>query len=103
MLSTLNNLVFGGGPILISLAAFMTYSSLGHPLTAAVAFPALSLFNLLRFPLFVLPTQARVAPRPAPQLFWPCTTQAARNECARSPQRRLCRWLASLLLSAAVT
>ncbi|EFN56982.1 hypothetical protein CHLNCDRAFT_143584 [Chlorella variabilis] len=58
LLSTVNNLVFGGGPILISLAAFMTYSALGYPLTAAVAFPALSLFNLLRFPVMMFPQQA---------------------------------------------
>ncbi|KAI3434886.1 hypothetical protein D9Q98_002940 [Chlorella vulgaris] len=57
LLSTVNNLVFGGGPILISLAAFMTYSALGHPLTASVAFPALSLFNLLRFPVMMFPQQ----------------------------------------------
>jgi ATP-binding cassette, subfamily C (CFTR/MRP), member 1 len=57
LLSTLNNMVFGGGPILISMAAFLTYGMLGHPLTAAVAFPALSLFNLLRFPVMMLPSQ----------------------------------------------
>lgn len=57
LLSTLNNMVFGGGPILISMAAFLTYGMLGHPLTASVAFPALSLFNLLRFPVMMLPSQ----------------------------------------------
>lgn len=45
------------GPIVISLAAFSTYSLLGKPLTAAVAFPALALFNLLRFPVLMFPQQ----------------------------------------------
>lgn len=43
--------MFGGGPILVSLASFTCYTALGYPLTAAVAFPALALFNLLRFPV----------------------------------------------------
>ena len=45
------------GPMFISLAAFTVYGSLGYQLTAATAFPALSLFNLLRFPLMMLPEQ----------------------------------------------
>ena len=121
LLSTVNNLVFGGGPILISLggalgrglvakgpsrgpeaarlaaacslalwrattqatlrqpaamapawsdfqftalptcAAFLTYSACGYPLTASVAFPALALFNLLRFPVMMFPAQVRRA------------------------------------------
>lgn len=39
-------------------AAFMTYSALGYQLTASVAFPALALFNLLRFPVMMFPQQA---------------------------------------------
>jgi len=39
------------GPVLVSLAAFGVYAAQGKPLTAAVAFPALALFNLLRFPM----------------------------------------------------
>lgn len=35
----------------------MTYSALGYSLTPSVAFPALSLFNLLRFPVMMLPMQ----------------------------------------------
>lgn len=35
----------------------MTYSLLGYQLTADVAFPALSLFNLLRFPVMMFPQQ----------------------------------------------
>ena len=52
------------GPVLVSLAAFGTYTALGHRLTAAVAFPALALFNLLRFPIIMFPAQARAAARP---------------------------------------
>ena len=36
----------------------MTYSAMGYPLTASIAFPALSLFNLLRFPVMMFPQQA---------------------------------------------
>ncbi|GAB4815546.1 hypothetical protein N2152v2_002592 [Parachlorella kessleri] len=57
LLGTFNNLVFTTAPVLISLAAFLAYAALGYPLTAAVAFPALSLFNLLRFPVAMFPQQ----------------------------------------------
>ena len=49
----LNNLIFFGGPIIISLASFTTYSAMGYPLTADVAFVSLALFNLLRFPVMM--------------------------------------------------
>jgi ABC-type multidrug transport system fused ATPase/permease subunit len=77
-----NNFLWLGGPIVISMAggyqqpimidvlhifimlfthffpaAFLTYTLMGYELTAAVAFPALSLFNLLRFPVMMFPTQ----------------------------------------------
>ena len=52
-----NTMMFGGGPILVSLASFGTYTLLGYPLTASVAFPALALFNLLRFPVMMFPNQ----------------------------------------------
>ena len=39
-------------------AALLTYAGMGYALTASVAFPALSLFNLLRFPVMMLPQQA---------------------------------------------
>lgn len=38
-------------------AGFITYSLCGYPLTASVAFPALALFNLLRFPVMMFPVQ----------------------------------------------
>lgn len=52
-----NNMLWIGGPVLISMAAFGTYYALGYPLTPDVAFPALSLFNLLRFPVMMFPSQ----------------------------------------------
>lgn len=52
-----NTVVFSSGPVLVSLAAFVTFTLQGHALTAAVAFPALALFNLLRFPIIVFPSQ----------------------------------------------
>jgi hypothetical protein len=53
----INSSVFNTAPVLVSLAAFGTYAALGHPLTAAVAFPSLALFNLLRFPIVMIPQQ----------------------------------------------
>eukprot|EP00741_Cyanophora_paradoxa_P003785 tig00000718_g3679.t1 len=43
------------GPILVSLVTFGTYALAGNKLTAAAAFTTLQLFNLLRFPLMMLP------------------------------------------------
>ncbi|MGQ3164878.1 MAG: hypothetical protein ACT6T3_21895, partial [Agrobacterium sp.] len=37
----------------VSLAAFGVHSAMGYSLTAAIAFPALALFNLLRFPIIM--------------------------------------------------
>jgi len=42
-------------PFLVSLVTFITYTKTGNVLTAEKAFVALSLFNLLRFPLAILP------------------------------------------------
>lgn len=50
-------LMFTGAPILVAMAAFGTFSWQGHDLTADVAFPALAYFDLLRFPLIMLPWQ----------------------------------------------
>ena len=58
-----NTLMYTGAPILISLAAFSAFALLpvgrggGGALTADVAFPALALFQLLRFPVTMLPSQ----------------------------------------------
>ena len=42
-------------PFFVSLATFITYTTSGNALTPEKAFVALSLFNLLRFPLVMLP------------------------------------------------
>lgn len=42
-------------PTLVSICSFATYTAMGHDLTAATAFTALALFNILRFPLATLP------------------------------------------------
>ena len=48
-------IVFTAAPLLVSLAAFSVYVLLGNELDAATAFTALSLFNVMRFPLAMLP------------------------------------------------
>jgi ABC-type transport system involved in cytochrome bd biosynthesis fused ATPase/permease subunit len=42
-------------PLLVALATFSAYVWSGHKLDVASALTALSLFDLLRFPLFMLP------------------------------------------------
>jgi len=42
-------------PLLVALATFTTYTLSGHDLDVANALTALSLFDILRFPLFMLP------------------------------------------------
>lgn len=54
-----NTVLYMSGPVLVSLVAFGVYTAMGYSLTAAVAFPALALFNLLRFPIVMLPGQVR--------------------------------------------
>ena len=44
-------------PVLVSATCFTVYAVMGYTLTAAVAFPALALFNVLRFPLLMVPRQ----------------------------------------------
>eukprot|EP00216_Chloropicon_sp_CCMP2111_P001940 CAMPEP_0198246788 /NCGR_PEP_ID=MMETSP1446-20131203/46149_1 /TAXON_ID=1461542 ORGANISM="Unidentified sp, Strain CCMP2111" /NCGR_SAMPLE_ID=MMETSP1446 /ASSEMBLY_ACC=CAM_ASM_001112 /LENGTH=1394 /DNA_ID=CAMNT_0043931111 /DNA_START=581 /DNA_END=4768 /DNA_ORIENTATION=+ len=56
-LSIGNQIVFYSTPVLVALAAFWSYALRGRTLTADVAFPALSLFNILRFPVLMLPMQ----------------------------------------------
>ena len=52
-----NTLLFQATPVLISAAALATYALRGGALTADVALPALALFQLLRFPVMMLPSQ----------------------------------------------
>jgi len=42
-------------PTLVSISTFALFTILGHQLTASTAFTALALFNILRFPLALLP------------------------------------------------
>jgi len=56
-LNICNMMLFFASPILVALAGFWTYALMGYTLTASVAFPALSLFNILRFPVLMLPMQ----------------------------------------------
>eukprot|EP00958_Prasinococcus_capsulatus_P017639 scaffold2004_cov420-Prasinococcus_capsulatus_cf.AAC.4 len=48
---------FSMNPMLVSLTGFAVYCALGKTLVAAVAFPALTLFDQLRFPLTMVPRQ----------------------------------------------
>ena len=63
VLQSLMGLLVNTIPTLIPVASFLAYLLLmRQPLSAAQAFTALSLFNILRFPLFQLPqilTQVR--------------------------------------------
>jgi ATP-binding cassette subfamily C (CFTR/MRP) protein 1 len=42
-------------PVIVSLATFGVFTFLGHDLTPEIAFPALALINILRFPINALP------------------------------------------------
>lgn len=57
LMQCINSVMFSGGPILIAISAFGTYAWQGNELTADIAFPALAYFDLLRFPIIMLPTQ----------------------------------------------
>lgn len=46
---------WSAAPFLVSLVTFLAYTLAGHTLTAQKAFVSLALFNLLRFPLAMLP------------------------------------------------
>lgn len=48
-------ILWTGSPLFVSIATFCLYSLLGNNLTAEKAFTALSLFNILRFPISILP------------------------------------------------
>ena len=83
------HLRFMSGPVLVGLAAFGTFAGMGYNLTAAVAFPALALFNLLRFPIIMLPSQVRRVleengspPNEAPGLLTDTYQFTVRRVCA---------------------
>lgn len=57
LLSAGNRVFFSISPILIALAGFGVYTAYGGVVTASVVFPALALFQMLRFPVMMFPNQ----------------------------------------------
>lgn len=56
LVTAFSNFVFGCAPILVTLASFGTYAAVGEEnLTADKVFVCLTLFNLLRLPMILLP------------------------------------------------
>ena len=55
MLNGINTFVIGAVPVLVTVCVFAVYISMGNTLTAATAFTSISLFNVLRMPLIMLP------------------------------------------------
>ena len=50
-----SSFVWIGSPLLVSLASFAAFTWSGNELKPHIAFTALSLFNVLRMPLFAIP------------------------------------------------
>jgi hypothetical protein len=55
VLFQLNSFILNSIPVLVTVVSFGVYTLLGGELTPAKAFTSLSLFTVLRFPLFMLP------------------------------------------------
>ncbi|CAN1302447.1 ABC transporter C family member 2 [Linum perenne] len=55
LLGALNGFIINSIPVLVTVVSFGVFTLLGGNLTPAVAFTSLSLFAVLRFPLFMLP------------------------------------------------
>ncbi|WCJ24253.1 multidrug resistance-associated protein 1 [Euphorbia peplus] len=55
LLSALNSFILNSIPVIVTLVSFGTFTLLGGDLTPARAFTSLSLFQVLRFPLNMLP------------------------------------------------
>ncbi|CAL5029968.1 unnamed protein product [Urochloa decumbens] len=55
LLAALNSFILNSIPVVVTVVSFGVYSLLGGDLTPAKAFTSLSLFAVLRFPLFMLP------------------------------------------------
>ncbi|OEL34907.1 ABC transporter C family member 2 [Dichanthelium oligosanthes] len=55
LLAALNSFILNSIPVVVTVVSFGVYSLLGGDLTPAKAFTSLSLFAILRFPLFMLP------------------------------------------------
>ncbi|KAJ3698578.1 hypothetical protein LUZ61_002283 [Rhynchospora tenuis] len=55
LLAALNSFILNSIPVVVTVVSFGVYTLLGGDLTPAKAFTSLSLFAVLRFPLFMLP------------------------------------------------
>ncbi|XP_038978154.1 ABC transporter C family member 2-like isoform X1 [Phoenix dactylifera] len=55
LLAAFNSFILNSIPVVVTVSSFGMYSLLGGDLTPAKAFTSLSLFSVLRFPLFMLP------------------------------------------------
>jgi len=55
MTQAVSGTLFGSLTALVAVSVFMTYINLGNALNVSVALTSLSLLNILRFPLFMLP------------------------------------------------
>ena len=55
ILGSVDAFIWMTSPLMVSLASFATYVLSGNPLTPESAFVALALFNILRFPISMLP------------------------------------------------
>ena len=53
--SAISITMFSSAPLLVALATFAAYTMSGHTLDVAVALTALALFDIIRFPMFMLP------------------------------------------------
>lgn len=53
---SLSGALYTSIPLMVSIFTFMTYIALGNTLDVATALTSLALFDLLRFPLFMMPT-----------------------------------------------
>lgn len=58
-------------PLIVAIVTFLTYISLGNQLDVATALTSLALFDLLRFPLFMLPMVRGTGIRNIWRVIWP--------------------------------
>ena len=61
LLGTITSFFWSSTPLLVSIVSFAIFAWSGHTLTAEIAFTALALFNILRFPMQVLPGITQVS------------------------------------------
>jgi ATP-binding cassette subfamily C (CFTR/MRP) protein 1 len=55
ILNAISSFVWMFVPVMVALVTFSVYGALGFDLTPTVAFSSVALFNVLRFPLNMLP------------------------------------------------